>query len=364
MNKTDKQKFVNNITIKITKYEKERKKRLLNLIFQQISILILICFLCYLLGLGDVFYQFAIITILFCSTMWFFFNIKNKNKDFKNYIKLKCKKYIFKVLGISMMKDIGTPIQVLRKSNLFSIFTDVEQDDVIIGCYKSTEYEISETKLTLTLKGIPWTVFQGIIILFNSNKNIAAPTIITSKNDKNIRNFPIPINCLTIIVLCLLGLGIFLCYMIDITSLNSITTEKILFLITSNWITILCILAVFLFYLYQKKQLQSSKLEDISFDKRFNVHTKDQVEARYLLTTSFMDRLKSLETAFGSSNKIKCSFFDDKIMFAIPNQKDLFELGSLFTPIGSTKSIEKFYDELTAIEEIIDHFKLNEQIGL
>ena len=114
----------------------------------------------------------------------------------------------------------------------------------------------------------------------------------------------------------------------------------------------------------EAKQMQSSKLEDISFDKRFNVHTKDQVEARYLLTTGFMDRLNSLETAFGSSNKIKCSFFDDKIMFAIPNKKDLFELGSLFTPIGSTKSIEKFCDELTAVEEIIDHFKLNEHIGL
>ncbi len=364
MNETDKQKFVNDITLKITKYEKERKKRLLNLIFQQIGILILICFLLYLLSFGDIFYKFVIITILFCSTLWFFQNINRQNKNYKNYLKSKCKKYIFKVLGISMIKDVGTTVQELRKSNLFSIFTDVEQDDVISGCYKSTEYEISETKLTLTLKDIPWTVFKGIIISFKSNKNIEAPTIITSKKDINIRNFPIPANYLIIISLCFLVLGIFTCYMLDITSLNSITVEKILFLITSNWLTILCLLAILLFYLYQKKQMQSSKLEDISFDKRFNVHTKDQVEARYLLTTGFMDRLNSLETAFGSSNKIKCSFFDDKIMFAIPNKKDLFELGSLFTPIGSTKSIEKFCDELTAVEEIIDHFKLNEHIGL
>ena len=42
----------------------------------------------------------------------------------------------------------------------------------------------------------------------------------------------------------------------------------------------------------EKEKLQDVKLEDISFDKRFNVYTKDQVEARYLTTPTFMERLK------------------------------------------------------------------------
>ena len=44
----------------------------------------------------------------------------------------------------------------------------------------------------------------------------------------------------------------------------------------------------------EKEKLQDVKLEDISFDKRFNVYTKDQVEARYLTTPTFMERLKNL----------------------------------------------------------------------
>ena len=126
---------------------------------------------------------------------------------------------------------------------------------------------------------------------------------------------------------------------------------------------VIIILSIALVVYYKKKKMQNVKLEDLTFDKKFNVYTQDQIEARYLLTPAFMERLKSLETSFGTKN-IKCSFFEDNIMFAISTNKDLFELGSLYKSLKSKISIEEFYNEIHSIQEMINHLKLDEKLGL
>ena len=59
-----------------------------------------------------------------------------------------------------------------------------------------------------------------------------------------------------------------------------------------------------------------------------------------------------------------CSFFEDKVMFAISTSKDLFEIGNLFTPLENPEKILDFYKQITAIPEMIDYFKLDEKTGL
>lgn len=56
--------------------------------------------------------------------------------------------------------------------------------------------------------------------------------------------------------------------------------------------------------------------------------------------------------------------FEDTIMLAIPTNKDLFELGSLYCPIQKSKEIAKTYDQIKSIQKMIKHFKLNERAGL
>ena len=112
-----------------------------------------------------------------------------------------------------------------------------------------------------------------------------------------------------------------------------------------------------------KESLNSIILEDPEFNKKYNVYSSDQIESRYLVTTAFMERFKTLHTAFGS-NKAKCSFFDDKVMFAISTNKNLFEIGDLFHPLTDMKHINDFMKEISAIYEIIDYFKLTEKTGL
>ena len=63
-----------------------------------------------------------------------------------------------------------------------------------------------------------------------------------------------------------------------------------------------------------KKNLNEYKqinLESSDFMKRFDVSSSNQVESRYLITPTFMQRLMDLKTSFGTET-IKCSFFDHK----------------------------------------------------
>lgn len=112
-----------------------------------------------------------------------------------------------------------------------------------------------------------------------------------------------------------------------------------------------------------EERLDEVKLEDPKFCKKFNAYSSDQVEARYLLTTAFIERFQNLNTAFGAK-KAKCSFYGDKIMFAISTNKNLFEVRSLFKSLEKPGAVNQFYNELVSIYSMIDYFKLDEKVGL
>ena len=76
-----------------------------------------------------------------------------------------------------------------------------------------------------------------------------------------------------------------------------------------------------------------------------------------------MERFKNLQTAFGARGA-KCSFYGESLMFAISTNKNLFEIGNLFTPLNSPKQLEVFFNELISILALIDYFKLDEKTGL
>ena len=115
--------------------------------------------------------------------------------------------------------------------------------------------------------------------------------------------------------------------------------------------------------IYFIKEKLKVKLEDVEFEKKYNTYSDDQVEARYILTPSFMERLKNLETVFGT-NQLSCNISGSYMTITIEPEDDLFEIGSLFTSLKDTKSIVKFYKELTSILDMIDTFKLDERTGL
>lgn len=378
----EKQNFIDKIAKKLSAYEGERKKRIVKLIVKQLIALAIVYATCK----GAIIWaeNHTVISV-FCafialfSGIVFFCNFSDDNKEFKTYLKKKCKRQILKEFGLSTISGECFTDETLKKSNLFSIYSYQEYDDVIEGCYNEVNYTIAETKLVVQNRKNEFDVFKGVVISFKSNKKILAETLVTSKGDKHIRNYPPCSSAILIVVPFLLLfptlISIYFLFRVG-ESFKSIGGDfsaipnhnlfwQSLFLpnILNFLLPLVIILGVGIPLFYQMKKMQNVKLEDVGFDKQFSVYTKDQVEARYLLTPTFMERLKHLETSFGTRG-IKCSFFDDCIMFAISSKKDLFELGSLYKSLKSKKSVEEFYNEIQSVQNMIDYLKLNEKTGL
>ena len=100
------------------------------------------------------------------------------------------------------------------------------------------------------------------------------------------------------------------------------------------------------------------KLEDPEFMKMFRVYADDQVEARYILTPSLMERLKELAKRAKGNHYI--AFYNNKITVANNSGINNFEA-------GFSQSITKrdnalligFYTDLCNQFAIIDELKLN-----
>ena len=110
-------------------------------------------------------------------------------------------------------------------------------------------------------------------------------------------------------------------------------------------------------------KLHHTVLEDVEFEKKFDVYTDDDVEARYLITTALMERLNKMQVAF-NARKIYTSFYEGKFYIALSTKKDLFYTGSLIKSIKYQEQFTKIFEELSSIILLIEHFKLEERTGL
>jgi hypothetical protein len=104
--------------------------------------------------------------------------------------------------------------------------------------------------------------------------------------------------------------------------------------------------------------LAKVKLESSEFENRFIVYSTDQVEARYILTPSFMERLSKLQDMMGQ--KTAFSFVNTNIYVAVPIKDDLFE-PSLFSA-NDYNRISDYYNTVQMVLGIIDELKLNQRL--
>jgi len=207
--------------------------------------------------------------------------------------------------------------------------------------------------------------FEGVVINFKSNKKIKGQTIVSSKKDFNTENKSyglIPAAVCIIVVFCAISIPL-IKFSFEQWTIYGIHDYTFLPFSLVLFFGLILLLSTIFKNIKKSKELIKSNLEDIDFDKRFNVQATDEIEARYLLTPSFMERLKNVQTSFGT-NKIKCSFHDEDITFAISTKKDLFEIGDFYNPVNNTAKLEIFFSELTSIILMIDYFKLDEKTGL
>lgn len=109
--------------------------------------------------------------------------------------------------------------------------------------------------------------------------------------------------------------------------------------------------------------LEQVHLEDVIFEKQFNVYSDDQIEARYVLTTAFMERFKNIKLAFRAS-KIEASISQYGILIGISTNRDLFKVAKIHRPIHDYEAFKQMADEFASILELIDELKLYQNIGL
>ena len=244
----------------------------------------------------------------------------------------------------NMMDNFISDNEIIR-SGLFDSIGIRSSDDEFQGLYKGVSFKISETYF-IHGKDESTTRFCGLILSFSLKKKIKTRTIVSSKGFFSEKHRII--NCI------LISFFIF----IIIPCLLNVRNIHIWIFTILMWLAILS-----LFVRAFDKKFNNVFLEDPKFSKRFIIYSSDQIEARYALTPTFMERFCNLKTVFGAK-KIQCSFYDGNLMIAIETNKNLFEIGNLFIPLDRPETIKTLYKEIDAIYKIIDSLKLHENIGL
>ena len=111
------------------------------------------------------------------------------------------------------------------------------------------------------------------------------------------------------------------------------------------------------------EELEKVNLEDPRFEEDFEVYASNQIEARYLLTPSFMERLQGLSNLFWGAD-VQASFYNQNLLLMIPLKKRYFSTGSIFQPATFTGEIQRILEEMNLIFKIIQELKLHEKTGV
>ncbi len=101
------------------------------------------------------------------------------------------------------------------------------------------------------------------------------------------------------------------------------------------------------------------KLENPDFEKTFDVYSTDQIEARYLLSPSMMERLLALDREFNKN--ITISFRDSNILIAIPESRNHFE-ASIWKPMDDLSQLKNDFSMIHALVSIVEDLNLNTRI--
>ena len=287
-------------------FEKERLK--INFQFKILTVVVLIFFvlfgLSYLGVLGDRFQRPPVYFLIFIPIVFSIFYMNMLSKNFENKLKSAIMPNLMKAFGNFVWTTAYViDMQTVKDAKIFSKFTHKDNDDNFFGTYKGLTININETKLYSYRKDA-----KGRL-----KKEIEFKGVLVEIDVKK------PFKGHTII------------------------RER-------------C-------YLFNNRAYEEVKLEDPEFSKQYYVDSNDQIESRYLLTPSFMERFRNIKTAFYGTS-IEASFKNNKLILAIGTPKDLFKLGRLGTSVNNTKQYTNLLNEFISILAIVDELKLNQNIGL
>lgn len=352
--------------------EYKRKKRILCASFLILGLLYLLTFI--IAKFTDLFLYYYLekeffIALVFATSIAFFVVVRmvsDKNKIAAKYKEMINKKDVRECFmqGLNLEWKKHNPQELAKDSDatfdcselhcggLFVASGKQYIDDEFKGSYKGVEFKVSEVEIKKyeREKGSYGnvTIFKGVIIDYLYNKNIKNRTIVSTK-----WNFTQKQSDVCHLLLSLVpGIGLFA---------SDYTHAGLIFIV------IFFVFVIKMHIEFKQSDLFGEPMNKVTleypiFNKRFDVYSADEIEARYLVTPLFMELLNNLKTAFGAK-VLKCSFFNyfgqNRFMIAISTKKDLFEIGNINTSFDNPKHITQFYRELKSIYAMIEYFKLD-----
>lgn len=253
----------------------------------------------------------VVITAILVWTKWA--RDKTFYRDFKQLVIERIVLFISPELNYEPRNFIG--VDSFERSRIFLTGVDrYKGDDMVSGKVDKTEIWFSEIhaeyKVTTTDgKGRTRTswhnIFKGLFFIADFNKHFQTSTVVLPNR---------------------LGRGAFARFF---NKLNLTRREKLI------------------------------NLEDPEFSRYFVVYGDDQVEARYVLSTSLMSRITEFRKKH--PNNIFISFVNSFLYVAIAYRKDLFEPG-YFKRLTDFAAAREYFEDLQLVVSIVEELNLNNRI--
>lgn len=114
--------------------------------------------------------------------------------------------------------------------------------------------------------------------------------------------------------------------------------------------------------LKNKAGFQKVTLEDVEFNRKYSVYSTDQVEARYLLTTGFIERFNNIKTAF-KAEYIRAEFRHGELFLILGVNKDLFRLGGAMEET-TYRTFMELFEEIYSVLDLTRQLKISQNTGL
>jgi Protein of unknown function (DUF3137) len=103
---------------------------------------------------------------------------------------------------------------------------------------------------------------------------------------------------------------------------------------------------------------ERAQLEDPAFENAFDTWTTDQVDARYVLSPSMLERLTALNGRFRG---LRARFHAERLLLLLPTGRDRFE-PSFYRRADDAAQLDAFVVDVRACLAVVDDLKLNTRI--
>lgn len=100
-------------------------------------------------------------------------------------------------------------------------------------------------------------------------------------------------------------------------------------------------------------------LEDTEFNDKYFVYGSDQVEARTVLTPSFMERLKFIDKKKQKAGKMDWLFWGNRVAVVMRKSKDSFEVKPFLFSAVRSSDVENIVTEFDELFALVDDLRLS-----